>query len=74
MKEPVYYCERCQKVLERKEQGKYTWCETCRNIWTDGFNTGCKAYSTIMNSGNCGDSIVDLLTNMDNWLPFKVKE
>lgn len=70
-KEPVYYCERCEKVLEKKDQGKYTWCEDCRWTWTDGFNAGFKAHTRIMDDP-C--ALLDILKEMDEYLPYVVKE
>ena len=69
-KEPVYYCERCEKVLERKEQGVYTWCETCRRIWSDGFTAGIKAYKEMLAIEDF-DGYARLF---DELAPYKVRE
>ena len=72
-KEPIYECERCGKTLERHDQGRYTWCETCRKVWTDGFDAGFKAYPIVIGGGR-GESVLSVLRDLDNWLPFKVRE
>ena len=71
MKDIIYECERCGQTLERKEQGKYTWCSLCRKIWTEGFEDGLRAHHKMMESTN---SIFEILDNLDSYLPFKVKD
>ena len=66
MKEPVYECQVCGTTLERWEQGKYTWCKRCREIWGRGFDDGIRYAEAVKNV----KGTMELIYLMDRVAPY----
>ena len=67
--EPVYECQQCGATLERKEQGVYTHCRTCRLFWDSAFMMGFQHARDLLSAS----SIVEMKNIMDDVAPYRVR-